>query len=290
MKKLAILSAIAMSGLIYSTANAQMSIHVGFHFGTPVVERAPVYEQTPVVYNSGNDYYYLPEVDAYYSVNEQCYYYNDGDNWISAAYLPGEYRDYDWRTARRYELRTARPYMHDEVYRSRYSGHEMTGLGHGNDSRMQGGYDRNTARYNAPVARNYGQRYDNSGQGEYRQQMPQSYGQGSYNRGQGGNRQQDQQNGQRYDNRGQGRYSQPTQQNNGQRYDNRGQGGYNQAAPQNNSEQGSRGQSAQPNRGQGYSQPSNQNGQDHSNRDAGQHYSQASPQGGFRAHTTMTRF
>ena len=243
-----------MSGLIYSTANAQMSIHVGFHFGTPVVERAPVYEQTPIVYNSGNDYYYLPDVDAYYSVNEECYYYNDGYNWVSAAYLPGEYRDYDWTTARRYELRTARPYMHDEVYRSRYDGHEMAGFGYGNDYRIQGGYSRNTERYNTPVERNYGQRYDNRDreQGVYRQSMPQGYGQGNYNHGQSGYRQQDQQNG--------------------QRYDNRGQGGYNRAVPQSNNEQGSRGRSAQPNSGQG------------------QHFTQASPQGGFGAHRTMTRF
>jgi hypothetical protein len=269
MKKLAILSAIAMSGLIYSTANAQMSIHVGFHFGTPVVERVPVYEQTPVVYNSSNDYYYLPDVDAYYSVNEECYYYNDGDNWVSAAYLPGEYRNYDWTTARRYELRTARPYMHDEVYRSRYDGHEMIGFGRGNDYRMQGGYGRNTERYNAPVERNYGQRYDNRGQGEYRQPVPQGYD----NHRQGGySRSVPQNNGQRYDNRGQGRYNQSTQQDNGQRYDSRGQGGYNRAVPQSNDEQGSRGQSAQPNSG-----PS-------------QHFTQASPQGGFGAHRTMTRF
>src|ERR1700683_1057801 len=121
MKKLFIISAIAISGLIYNTANAQIRLHVGFGFRphvalyvpAPVVvepapiyaQAAPVYDQSQDVYNDSNDdYYYLPDVDAYYDVNDQCYYYNDGTDWISAAYLPGAYRNYDWRNAPRYEI------------------------------------------------------------------------------------------------------------------------------------------------------------------------------------------
>jgi hypothetical protein len=141
MKKLIILSAIAMSGLFYNTASAQVRVHFGFGFGPRrvvyatapvVVEQAPVYEQATPVYdqnaqvydNSNNDYYYLPDVDAYYDVTAQCYYYNDGANWISAAYLPGEYGNYDWRNARRFEVRAPRPYLHDDIYRSRFNGRE----------------------------------------------------------------------------------------------------------------------------------------------------------------------
>src|ERR1700761_2361613 len=130
MKKLVILSAIAMSGFIYNTANAQIGINVGFHFGHAriyahapvVVEQAPVYEQTEPVYDDANnsDYYYLPDVDAYYNVNENCYYYFDGDSWVSAEYLPGEYRGFDWRNARRFEVRGFRPYMHNDFYREKY--------------------------------------------------------------------------------------------------------------------------------------------------------------------------
>jgi len=263
MKKLTILSAIAMSGLIYSTANAQMSIRVGLHFGTPVAVRtAPIYNEP------ADDYYYLPDVDAYYSVSEQCYYYFDGDNWVSAAFLPGEYRDYDWRTARRFEVKASRPYMHDEIYRSRYNGHEVSGWARADHQ----------VRYNAPIQRSYDQHFDNSRrEGSYRQSAPQNYGD-------------------RFENRGQGGYSRPAPQNNGQRFDNRGQGGYNQSVPQNNGErfnnngQGSTSQSAQPGRGQGgYTQPSSQNGHDRGNSGSGQHYVNNSPQGGLSARR-MTRF
>jgi len=120
MKKLAIVSAIALAGLIYSSADAQVRVHVGLNFGAPVYAPAPVVvERAPVVYN---DYYYLPDVGAYYSVYEHRYYYPDGGTWVSATYLPG-YPDYDWRSFRRYEIRGARPYMHDEIYRARYNGH-----------------------------------------------------------------------------------------------------------------------------------------------------------------------
>jgi hypothetical protein len=265
MKKLIILSAIAMSGLIYNTANAQVGIRVGFHFGPlrVVYAHAPVVvEQAPVYNDSNDDYYYLPDVDAYYSVNEQCYYYNDGNNWVSAAYLPGAYRDYDWRNASRYEVRAPRPYERDDFYRSRYNGHQVPEWSHNNynnngyanrdsrdnnqhfDNRGQGGYSQ--------PSRNEGgnnQHFDNRGQGNYQQTQP--------NRNEGGN-------GQHFDNRGQGSYSQPNRNGggNGQHFDNRGQGG----------------------------QPSNQNGgHERDTRGGQEHFTQNNPQGGLSTHR-MTKF
>jgi len=109
------MSALVLGGLSYKTADAQIGIHVNLHFGTPVVEATPV---ATVAYD---DYYYLPDVDAYYSVAEQCYYYFDGDEWIAAAYLPG-YQNYDWRSSRRFEIRGTRPYMRNDYYRSKFGG------------------------------------------------------------------------------------------------------------------------------------------------------------------------
>ena len=136
MKKLVLISAIAMSGLFYNTANAQVRLHFGFHISAPrifiparvvVSQPAPVEYAGTANYNGDDDYYYLPDVDAYYSVNEGCYYYMDGDQWISAAYLPGAYRDFDWRSARRFEVRAPRPFMHADYYRSRFNGVAFNG-------------------------------------------------------------------------------------------------------------------------------------------------------------------
>ena len=80
-----------MSGLIYNAAKAQISLHFGLRFrprvvayapAPVVVEQAPVYAQAASVYDqslavdndNNDDYYYLPDVDAYYAVNDQCYY------------------------------------------------------------------------------------------------------------------------------------------------------------------------------------------------------------------------
>src|SRR5687768_6734740 len=102
MKKLAIISALALSGFAFNSASAQVRVSVGFNLGGPVVVQRPVMVQRPVAMY--DDYYYLPEVDAYYSVGENLYYYNNGYNWISAVYLPGAYRNYNWRNVRRVQI------------------------------------------------------------------------------------------------------------------------------------------------------------------------------------------
>ncbi len=192
MKRLAILSAIALSGLIYNTADAQIRIHLGLDlrprrvvYTQPVVvEQAPVYQETEQVYNDNNDddYYYLPDVDAYYDVTQQCYYYNDGNNWISAAYLPGAYRNYDWRNVRRYEVHEHRPFMRNDFYRSRYNGHEVAEWRHNNDNHFNGG-DRYAGHFNRDNDRRDDRHFDNRGQNGYSQPVYQNNNRERDNRG-----------------------------------------------------------------------------------------------------------
>lgn len=115
MKKLIIVSAIAISGLFYQNANAQIHFSINLGLRPVVVEHAPVYDA---------DYYYLPDVGAYYSVSNNCYYYQDGGAWISATYLPGVYRNYDWRNERHFAVNEGRPYLHNDLYRTRFGGFE----------------------------------------------------------------------------------------------------------------------------------------------------------------------
>ena len=171
MKKIALISAIAISGLLYNNnANAQVRIHVGLNFGPRPVVYYPASQgvvaaavQTeycePANYDGGEDYYYLPEVDAYYSIPDECYYYNDGRQWVSAAYLPGVYRDFDWRAARRFEVRAPRPFLHADYYRERYNGAAINGRW---DRNYNHAYASDNQRYyNHDQFRNDNQRYDN---------------------------------------------------------------------------------------------------------------------------------
>jgi hypothetical protein len=179
MKKLILLSAIAASSLMYQSASAQ--IHVGLHInlGGPVYTApAPVYHEPAPVYNDV-DYYYLPDVEAYYSVSRHCYYYNDGRTWISAAYLPGAYRDFDFARARRFEVHEARPYLHNDVYRQRFGGAEHRDWNRAYDhNRMYA--DRGRVNdYRGNDHRDYQRGNDN-----HNYQPQQNYGHSDYNRGQ----------------------------------------------------------------------------------------------------------
>ncbi len=245
MKKLAIISAIAMSGLFYNAANAQLGIHIGIRLfphrifvPRPVVvvqPQEPVYQEPVVSDDSNNDdcdYYYLPDVGAYYSVNDQCYYYQDGDNWVSAAYLPGIYHDFDWRYARRFEIRQSRPYMHNDFYRNRYQGFDRDIARNHDDFRMGFDYRHNSNAYNNDHRFDnrggYGQHFDNRGQdnaGQYRnnqdnnrlgQQAGQNRDKGNYNNG----RQNDQAQNQNRD-RGNRDNQRVAQNNNGNKHDRR---------------------------------------------------------------------
>lgn len=168
MKKIALISAIALSSLLFNSAKAQIRVHLGIHFASRpvyvpervvVAQPAPDEYSEPSNYDGDEDYYYLPEVDAYYSIPEQCYYYNDGGSWVSAAYLPGAYRNYDWRVARRFEVHAHRPFMHNDYYRTRYNGVAFNGHWDRGYSR---GYADNS-RYNHEQYRRDDHRSDNGG-------------------------------------------------------------------------------------------------------------------------------
>src|ERR1700712_1489523 len=177
MKKLTIISAIALSGLLYNTADAQIRIHLGLNFSPRPVVYVPAREVVaqpayyePANYSGDEDYYYLPDVDAYYSVPEQCYYYNNGGSWVSAVYLPGAYRDYDWRSVRRYEVRAPRPFMHNDYYRTRYNGVAFNG-------NWNRGYDRgyaNNNHYNSNQYRRNEVHYGDMNRGGYDRQFNQN--------------------------------------------------------------------------------------------------------------------
>ena len=172
MKKIALVSAIALGSLFFNKANAQV-LQIGLRLGggsRPVVEASLA---TPVAatYSYADDYYYLPDVDAYYCVPERVYYYNNGYNWVSAASLPGEYCNYDWRAARHYEVRVARPYMRADFYRERYNGRAYDWRRY-NDNRYDNRYDarrddRYDNRYDSRRDNRYDNRYDSRRDNRY---------------------------------------------------------------------------------------------------------------------------
>ncbi|TCN55355.1 hypothetical protein D0809_17495 [Flavobacterium circumlabens] len=79
---------IAIAGLfllIANATNAQVSVNV--NIGT-----AP--EWGPSGY-SEMEYYYLPDIEAYYDVRASQFIYFGGGRWVRTARLPRQYRNYD---------------------------------------------------------------------------------------------------------------------------------------------------------------------------------------------------
>jgi hypothetical protein len=74
----------------------------------------------PVGYSSVN-YYYLPDVQAYYDVRSTQFIYLNGGTWIRSSHLPRQYRNYDLNRGYKVVLNDyhgSRPYTnyrHDRV-------------------------------------------------------------------------------------------------------------------------------------------------------------------------------
>jgi len=111
MRKLILLLALCICGLLCKTTNAQITFKVNFAI-------QPIWG--PVGYDYV-DYYYLPDIEVYYNVPRQKYIYMEDGNWVTRSYLPPRYRDYDMYNARKVVINEPRPYLHHQDYKAKYA-------------------------------------------------------------------------------------------------------------------------------------------------------------------------
>lgn len=114
MKKLFILMGIAIGLLTTQTADAQIRVNANINIGNQ-----PAWG--PVGYDHV-DYYYMPDIDVYYSVPERRYIYLDGGKWLFATTLPSRYRGFNLYAAPKIVINEPRPYLRADVYRVKYKG------------------------------------------------------------------------------------------------------------------------------------------------------------------------
>jgi len=67
------------------------------------------------------DYYYLPDVEAYYYVPRHQFIYFNSGRWIFTASLPERCRNYDLYRGYKVVINEPSPYLHHDIYRTRYS-------------------------------------------------------------------------------------------------------------------------------------------------------------------------
>lgn len=101
-------------GLVVSQ-NAIAQVSVNLNFGSP-----PVWAPVDRV---ETQYYYLPEVDAYYDVPQQRFIYLSNNVWIRSTALPSRYRSYNLNRARIIYLTDYRgnsPYVYHKEHKVKY--------------------------------------------------------------------------------------------------------------------------------------------------------------------------
>lgn len=67
------------------------------------------------------EYYYIPDIDAYYDVSARQYVYFDNNVWVTRPYLPPQYRGYDLYRGYKVVINEPRPWMHHDRYRGQYA-------------------------------------------------------------------------------------------------------------------------------------------------------------------------
>jgi hypothetical protein len=114
MKKFILFVALIVSVLFSAQPiGAQVRVHVN-------IGLQPLWGPTGYDYV---DYYYIPDIDAYYDVPHASYVYFDDGRWITARELPPRYRDFDLYRAHKVVINEPSPWLRHEHYRDMYSGY-----------------------------------------------------------------------------------------------------------------------------------------------------------------------
>jgi hypothetical protein len=111
MKKLILLFTLCLSGLLCETTFAQVTFRVN-------ISSQPIWG--PVGYDHV-DYYYLPDIEAYYNVSGHKYIYMENGRWVSRSYLPQRYSHYDMYNSRKVVINEQKPYLRHQEYRAKYA-------------------------------------------------------------------------------------------------------------------------------------------------------------------------
>jgi hypothetical protein len=121
---------------VSNAVQAQLSVNV--QIGT-----APSWG--PVGYASA-DYYYLPDIEAYYDIRKTQFIYLSRGNWIRSRDLPRMYRNYDLNRGYKVVLNDyhgSRPYAsyrsHQKKYYKGYKGNHQRSIGNGHENHNNNG-------------------------------------------------------------------------------------------------------------------------------------------------------
>jgi hypothetical protein len=109
--------ALALTGAAFFSINCAGPDYADGSVGVNITDQ-PIWG--PTGYDRA-DYYYIPDIDSYYSVGEHQYIYRDGSNWTHAATLPAMYASYDPYSSYKVVVNKDKPYEDNDAHKAAYS-------------------------------------------------------------------------------------------------------------------------------------------------------------------------
>lgn len=114
MRKITLIAATILSSLLYTSAQAQISLNVN-------IGSQPAWG--PVGYDYVENYY-LPDIDVYYDVPNRQYVYLNNNAWVRSRALPARYSNYNIYNGYKVVINESRPWNRADVYRTKYVGYK----------------------------------------------------------------------------------------------------------------------------------------------------------------------
>lgn len=117
MKRLFLLAVAMMTSFLSMPAKAQLNVNV--NIGSQPLWGPTGYDHV--------DYYYLPDVESYYSVPKKQFVYLNGNDWVFANRLPARYENYNLYNGYKVVINTPKPYLNfknDKVKYGKFKGNK----------------------------------------------------------------------------------------------------------------------------------------------------------------------
>ncbi len=115
MKKVIICGIFFLTAATFKNADAQVRVNLNVNIGSQP-------NWGPVGYDYV-EYYYLPDVEAYYYVPRRQFVYLSGGRWIFSGYLPPAYRSYDLYSGYKVVVNQPRAYQYYSTHKVKYAGY-----------------------------------------------------------------------------------------------------------------------------------------------------------------------
>ena len=103
--------------LTHSTSNAQVSLNV--NIGSQPLWGPTGYDHV--------DYYYMPDIETYYSVPNRQYIYMNNGAWVFTSALPARYSNYNLYNGYKVVLNGPKPYLNFNSHKVKYAKYKNWG-------------------------------------------------------------------------------------------------------------------------------------------------------------------